>query len=110
MRKPSRKSRLAPRVAGCNSMSAFQHAPCRALVSTSASQPSRAQASADTLTSEGQRPERADKPPGEAWRRAEMLSMQFRVYFAGYSSGQSWDGFEFLQRGVQECFWGAEVG
>src|SRR5215203_339935 len=36
--------------------------------------------------------------------------MHFGVHFAGYSSWESRDGLEFLQRGVQECFWGAEVG
>src|SRR5919112_821082 len=36
--------------------------------------------------------------------------MHFRVDFAGYSSGESRDGLEFLERGVQEGFWGAEVG
>src|SRR5919112_2751787 len=36
--------------------------------------------------------------------------MHYCVYFAGDSSGESWDGLELFERGVQERFWGAEVG
>src|SRR5919199_2815226 len=50
------------------------------------------------LTSDSRRPERAD-----------MLSMHSRVDFAGYSSGESGDGFELFEGGVQERFGGAEV-
>src|SRR5215210_2973355 len=31
------------------------------------------------------------------------------VNFAGDPSGESWDGLQFLERGVQKCFGGAEV-
>jgi hypothetical protein len=30
--------------------------------------------------------------------------------FAGYSSWESWDRLEIFEGGVQECFWGAEMG
>src|SRR5215212_10500621 len=42
-------------------------------------------------------------------RRADLLSVHSRVNLAGDSSGESGDGFELFERGVQECFGGAEV-
>src|SRR5829696_2368776 len=43
-------------------------------------------------------------------RRAEVLSMHSCVDFAGDSSWEPWDGLELFEGGVEECFWGAEVG
>src|SRR5215210_5570976 len=32
------------------------------------------------------------------------------VDFAGDPSGESWDGLQLFERGIEEGFWGAEVG